>query len=311
MFVKALAVSFRYANTGIGSSSFPWGAATVGAVGWTMTGACLLFRTSIRGSGFRVPRQSPLLLVRIPMASGSGSVAAKPRCSGSFFPSPAIFSLQLLQGRAPFTFFRRRRPRANAGRAGQSGCRRSPSPLSGDSCFSSVSGIHPASPGRISLGISDMQAAVFREWRKSGRCVGTGGFWVKRRCRDGRKEEGVSERSTCRSAAGKVPGEDHGAGCGRNRSTFCAHCGCVPDVLNRHLLEISDVIARVVSASAGDGMLTEVQRILEEGGPFGSAVFRSAMGPDLIEDVRAFFSDYADKVLAPTVRQDPAVASSL
>lgn len=66
MFVKALAVSFRYANTGIGSSSFTWGAATAGAVGWTMTGACLLFRTFIRGSGFRVPRQSPLLLVRIP-----------------------------------------------------------------------------------------------------------------------------------------------------------------------------------------------------------------------------------------------------
>ena len=62
---------------------------------------------------------------------------------------------------SPFTFFRRRRPRANAGRAGQSGCLGSPSPLSGDSCFSSVSGIHPASPGRISLGISDMQAAVF------------------------------------------------------------------------------------------------------------------------------------------------------
>lgn len=68
---------------------------------------------------------------------------------------------RLFQGRAPFTFFRRRRPRANAGRAGQSGCQGSPSPLSGDSCFSSVSGIHPASPGRISLGISDMQAAVF------------------------------------------------------------------------------------------------------------------------------------------------------
>jgi len=123
--------------------------------------------------------------------------------------------------------------------------------------------------------------------------------------------QGADSAGTCRSAAEKVPGEDHGAGCGRNRSPFCVHCGCVPDVLNRHLLEISDVIARVVSASAGDGMLTEVQRILEEGGTFGSAVFRSAMGPDLIEDVRAFFSDYADKVLAPTVTQDPAEASSL
>lgn len=85
----------------------------------------------------------------------------------------------------------------------------------------------------------------------------------------------------------------------------------MPDVLHRHLLEISDVIARVVNVSARDGMLTEVQRILEEGGPFGSAVFRSAMGPDLIEEVRAFSSDYADKVLAPTVTQDPAEASSL
>ncbi len=83
MFVKALAVSFRYANTGIGSSSFPWGAATVGAVGWTMTGACLLFRTSIRGSGFRVPRQSPLLLVRIPRRPLPGLVPRK------YFPPPS------------------------------------------------------------------------------------------------------------------------------------------------------------------------------------------------------------------------------